>query len=137
MIPRQLARREANGAIHAQKGVAPEQGLVVQRRYVVMPGIAGIARVADRGDDGIDLEHRAPPGLGVHAAEELVEHRSARVGHLLLVVQPRCLLIVDPFQRHSRDVRTQDELGEPAHRLGGDDAQVLVMAVVSAFQINP
>src|SRR5256885_13895088 len=62
VIARQLARDEALAAVHAQVRVAPEQRLVVQRRHVVVARVARIAGVPDRGDDGVDLQDRAPPG---------------------------------------------------------------------------
>jgi len=67
-----------------------------------------------------------PSGPGVDAAEQLVEHRAAGIGHLLLVIEPRRLLVVDPFQRHARNVRTEDKLREPASRPAGEDSQVIV-----------
>ena len=60
VVARQLRRRKALRAVQAQVAVAAEQRLVVQRRDVVVARVAGIAGVADGGDDRADLEHGAP-----------------------------------------------------------------------------
>ena len=67
----------------------------------------------------------------------LYNMRAARIGDLLLVVEARRFLVVDPLQRHARDVRTQDQLRESARRRCGDDAQVILDAVIGAFEIDP
>ena len=136
MVARQLARGKAHAAVHADVGVPAEQRLVVERRHIVVARVAGIARMPDGRDDGIHLEHRAPPGAGIHAAVELVEQRAAGVCHLFLVIEPGRLAVIDPLERHSRDIRAQHELREPARRWGRDDAQILVKAAVGTVQID-
>src|SRR5882724_5700818 len=73
VIPRQLARREAHSAIHAQKRIAAEQRLIVQRWNIVVPGVARITCVSDGGDNRVDLEHRPQSAGSVDTAIELVE----------------------------------------------------------------
>src|ERR1700728_1490864 len=68
VIARQLARREAHAAVHADVGIAPEQRLVVERRHIVVARVAGIAGVAHGRNDGVDFEPGAPPGAGIDAA---------------------------------------------------------------------
>jgi len=76
----------------------------------------GIARMPDGRHDGIHLEYGAPPGAGIHAAVELVEQRSAGVCDLFLMIESRRLAVIDPLQRHSRDIGAQHELRQPARR---------------------
>ena len=73
MIARQLTRREANTAVHAQVRVPPEQGLIVQRGDVVVPCVARVTRVANGRHDRVDIQHRALARNGVRAAIELIE----------------------------------------------------------------
>src|SRR5262249_11792805 len=132
VIPRQLARRKAHAAIHAQIRIATEESLVVQRRYIVVPGIAGIPGVPDRRDDGVDFKDGPTSTRGIDAAVQSVERRSAGISHLLLVIQSRGFLVVDPLEGHAGDISTEDELGERPRGGPRDDPQVILMAVVGA-----
>jgi len=137
VIARQLARRKARGAVHAEIRVAAEQRLVVQRRHVIVAGVARIAGVPNGGDDGVDFEHRAPSGARVGAAVQLIEKRTARVSDLLLMVQSCCFLVVDPLERHARDVGAQHQLRQPARGRHRDDVQILREAVIRLLEIYP
>src|SRR5690606_39000083 len=88
----------------------PEQGLVVQGRYVAIAEFGGVRRTADGGDDGIDLDGTLQAGRGVDAAEDPEERHAAAVGDLAEVVQAHRVPVVDPFQGHARDVGPQDLL---------------------------
>src|SRR5580693_1790819 len=68
------------------------------RRHVIMTGVAGVAGMPDGCDDGIHLEHRAPAGAGVHAAIELIKERATGIRHLLLMVEPGGLAVIDPLE---------------------------------------
>src|SRR5690606_12902572 len=74
MIPRQVAHWKSQAAVHAQIRVPPEKSLIVQRRNVIVTRIAGIARMAERCDDRIDLEHRTAASVGFYTSVEPVEH---------------------------------------------------------------
>src|SRR6516164_11588667 len=79
VIARQLARGKSLGAVHAEIGITAEQGLVVQRRHVVVARVAWVTGVTHGRDDGVDFEHRATPGARIGAAVQLIEKRAARV----------------------------------------------------------
>jgi hypothetical protein len=52
------------------------------------------------------------------------------------VIQSRGFFVVDPLEWHAGDVSSQDELGESARRWSGDNAQIIVVAVVGAFEVD-
>ena len=102
-----------------------------------MARVPRIAGVPDGGDDGVDLEHGAPPGAGIRSAVQLIEQRAAGVSDLLLMVQSRRFLVVDPLERHARDVGAQHQLRQSARGRSRDDAQIVQEAVVGLLEIYP
>jgi hypothetical protein len=52
------------------------------------------------------------------------------------VVQSGRFLVVDPLQGHAGNIGSQDELGESARRQSGDYAQIIIIAVVGAFEVD-
>src|SRR5262249_2968881 len=107
MIARELTRRKPQPAVHAQIPIAPKESLIVERRNIVMAGVAGVTGVPHRGHDGIDLEHGAMTGARVRTTIELIKERAAGVSHLLLMVKARRLLVVDPLKWHTAHIRPQ------------------------------
>src|SRR5690606_27637962 len=84
VLARELPRREALPAVHAEEGVAPEERLVVEGWNVIVARVTRIAGVTVRGHDRVHLQHRPTASACVGAAVEPVEPRAAGVGHLLL-----------------------------------------------------
>jgi len=52
------------------------------------------------------------------------------------MIESRRLAVIDPLQRHSRDIGAQHELRQPARRGSRDDAQILDIAAVGPVQID-
>jgi len=75
-----------------------------------LPQVTRIAALPHRGDDRVDLEHRAFTRHGVGAPIQLEDRRAAGVGDLLLVIESRRLAVVDPFERHAGDIGAQHRL---------------------------
>ena len=117
MIARQFGSSKLLRAVKTKVRVALKQRSITQRRRVSI-GIA-LKRVciAMGGDNRVDLDDAAPPGECVAATANLVNHRSAGVGNLFGMVEPNRVAVVDPLQRHARNVCPQDLLGYgiPAH----------------------
>lgn len=126
VIARQITRRKTLAAIEAQVSIAPKQGLIVERRQIIVAQVARIAALAFGGDDGIDLQNGAPPAERIGAAKQPENGRTAGIGHLLLVIESCGLAVVDPLKRHARHVRAQHGLVQ-RHPLGGAriDAKII------------
>jgi hypothetical protein len=92
--------------------------------------------MSDCGDNRVDFEDGATSRFSIYSAVQLVQHGAAGIGHLLLVVQSRGFFVVDPLEGHAGHISAQDELGESARRRTGDNAQIIVIAVVGAFEID-
>ena len=126
VIARQITRCKPLATVKTQVRIAPKQRLIVERGQIIVAQVAGIAALTFGGDDGIDLKDGAPPAERIGAAKQSENGRAAGIGHLLLVIEPRGLAVVDPLERHARHVRAQHGLVQ-RHPLGGAriDAEII------------
>src|ERR1700749_572329 len=76
VIPRQFACWKTHATIHAQKRVAPEECLIVQRWNIVVPRVARIARMSNCRNNRVDFEDRAQSTRSVDPTVEFVECRT-------------------------------------------------------------
>jgi hypothetical protein len=125
VIAREFPAWKTLGAVHAQIGVAPKQRFVIQGRHIVVARIAGVAGVPKRGDDGVDLDHGAAAIECIVPAVQPVEQRATAVGHLLLMIEPGRLAIVDPFERHAGHIGAQNHLPKAMHGSAYDECRIV------------
>ena len=97
-----------------------------------MPGVARIARMSNGGNNRVDFEDRAQSTRSIDTPVEFVEGRSTGISNLLLMVESRCFLIVDPFEGHAGDIGAQDQLRERTGSRARDDPQVILASEIGA-----
>ena len=112
VIARQLPGLERLGAIETEIGVAFEQRAVVQGRHVAVAHEGQSLARAVRGNDGTDVDLAAMTVGRAEAAEHGIEKRSAGVSDLLGMIEAYRFAVVDPFERHSGNVGSQNLLRE-------------------------
>ncbi len=105
--------------------IALEQCLVIERRGVIAAQIPGIVRMTQRRDDRIHFDDGSTAGLGVGPPEQAIQTCTADVCNLLGVIQADGIAVIDPFERHARDVGTQNFLRQAVHVFTSTQAEGL------------
>ncbi len=110
VVPGQIASPELLRAVEAQVGVALEQRPVIERWHVLVPNEdEALPRALGR-NNRVDFDLAAASVESVVTTEHRVERRTARVGDLLVMVEPDRFPVVDPFEWHSSHVGSKDLL---------------------------
>ena len=110
VIARQIPGHEPAAAIHAKACIALEQSLVIQGRYKAVSTFGATRSISNGRNNRINLDETAQARCRIDASMNPVQQRSACIGHLIVVIEPDRILIVDPLQRHARDIGSQNLL---------------------------
>lgn len=111
VIPRQPVVAKLLTAVEAQVAVALKQRAIAQRRGVTVAELV----VAMCRDDRVDLDRAAPMTSCVDAAVEREQRFTTDVGNHIEVVQTGGLPEINPLQRHTRRIGTQNLLRQARH----------------------
>ncbi len=110
VIASQIPGLKPAATIHAQAGVALEQSLIIQRRYKAVSTFSATRGIANGRDNRIDFDETAQARCRINAAVNPVQHRPAGIGHLIAVIEPDRVLVINPLQRHACDIGSQNLL---------------------------
>ena len=100
----------AHAAIETQVRVSLEKRTVIQRWNIAIPITRQTLAGAVGRDDGIDIDAASRAAAGIVTAKDRVKESATVVRYLLGVVETHRFAVVNPLERHSRNVSSENLL---------------------------